>query len=110
MSSLSAASFLVPVRYLVTDGFDIAMPAAAASVREARRVARAWCRYRRMPDDLVDTVLLVVSEMCANAILHGRSDSIGVRTWLPPFGVLLSTATVLVLSVGQFSGAVAPPF
>lgn len=88
VTSLSAAPFLVPVRYPVTDGFDIAMPAAAASVRQARRVARAWCRYCRVPDDLIDTVLLVISEMCANAILYGRSDSIGVRAWLPSFGVL----------------------
>ncbi|MGW5657487.1 ATP-binding protein [Streptomyces humi] len=64
------------------------MPAAAASVRLARRVARAWCRYCRVPEDLVDCVLLIVSEMCANAILHGGSDTIGVRMWLPSFGVL----------------------
>ncbi|MEV5847415.1 ATP-binding protein [Streptomyces sp. NPDC051985] len=72
----------------MTDGFDIAMPAAAASVREARQVARAWCSSCEVPDDLTDSVLLIVSEMCANAILHGRSDSIGVRVWLPSFGVL----------------------
>ena len=88
LTSLPAAPFLVPVRYPVTDGFDIAMPAAAASVRQARRVARAWCRYCQVPDDLTDSVLLIVSEMCANAILHGRSDSIGVRVWLPSFAVL----------------------
>ncbi|MFK0279523.1 ATP-binding protein [Streptomyces sp. NPDC090499] len=64
------------------------MPAAAASVRQARRIARAWCRYCRVPEGLIDSVLLIVSEMCANAILHGRSDSIGVRAWLPSFGVL----------------------
>ncbi|MFE2424610.1 ATP-binding protein [Streptomyces hokutonensis] len=72
----------------MTDGFDVVMPAAAASVGRARRVARAWCRYCRVPDDLVDSVLLVISEMCANAILYGRSDSIGVRAWLPSFGIL----------------------
>lgn len=81
--SLSAASFLVPVRSPVTDGFDIAMPAAAASVRQARWVVRAWCSYCRVPDDLIDSVLLIVSEMCANAILHGTSDAIGVRVWMP---------------------------
>lgn len=88
LTSPSAAHFLMPVRYRGTDGFDIAMPAAAASVGRARRVARAWCRYCQVPDDLVDTVLLIVSELCANAILHGRSDSIGVRAWLPSFDVL----------------------
>ncbi|MFK0284234.1 ATP-binding protein [Streptomyces sp. NPDC090499] len=88
LTSLSMAPLLVPVRYPVTDGFDIAVPAAASSVRQARRVARAWCRYCRLPADLIDSVLLIVSEMCANAILHGGSDSIGVRAWLPSFGVL----------------------
>ncbi|MFD3590490.1 ATP-binding protein [Streptomyces sp. NPDC058683] len=82
--SLSAASFLIPVRYPATNGFDIAMPAVAASVRQARRIARAWCRLRRVPDGLIDTVLLVVSEMCANAILYGKSDTIGVRVWMLP--------------------------
>lgn len=82
-SALSAASFLVPVRYPATNGFDIVMPAAATSVGQARRVARAWCRYCRVPNDLIDTVLLVVSEMCTNAILYGKSDTIGVRVWVP---------------------------
>lgn len=88
LTSQPSAPFLLPVRYPMTDGFDMSMPAAAESVGRARRVARAWCRYCRVPDDLVDAVLLVMSEMCANAILHGGSDSIGVRAWLPSFGVL----------------------
>ncbi|MFJ3779808.1 ATP-binding protein [Streptomyces sp. NPDC090075] len=83
LTSLPTAPFLVPARYPVTDGFDIAMPAVAASVREARWVARAWCCYCGVPDDLIDTLLLIVSEMCANAILHGTSDTIGVRVWMP---------------------------
>ncbi|MFJ5645844.1 ATP-binding protein [Streptomyces sp. NPDC093223] len=82
-SALSAASFLVPIRYPATNGFDIVMPAAATSVGQARRAVRAWCRYCRVPDDLIDTVLLIVSEMCTNAILYGRSDTIGVRVWMP---------------------------
>ncbi|MFF4121807.1 ATP-binding protein [Streptomyces sp. NPDC001714] len=88
LASPQAAPSLVPVHYPVTDGFDMAMPAAVASVRQARRVARVWCRHCRVPDDLIDSVLLIVSEMCASAILHGRADSIGVRAWLPSLGVL----------------------
>ncbi|MEU2774631.1 ATP-binding protein [Streptomyces sp. NPDC007162] len=64
------------------------MPAAAASVTQARRDARAWCQHHRVPEDLTDCVLLIVSEMCANAILYGGSDTIGVRAWLPSVGVL----------------------
>ncbi|MFF7987133.1 ATP-binding protein [Streptomyces sp. NPDC007901] len=101
LTSLSAASFLVPVRYPVTDGFDIAMPAVAASVRQARSVARAWCSYCRVPDDLIDTLLLIVSEMCANAILHGASDSIGVRVWMP-------SACGLRIEVADYTPSPAP--
>ncbi|MEU2780129.1 ATP-binding protein, partial [Streptomyces sp. NPDC007162] len=55
---------------------------------QARRDARAWCQHHRVPEDLTDCVLLIVSEMCANAILYGGSDTIGVRAWLPSFDVL----------------------
>ncbi|MER7937910.1 MULTISPECIES: ATP-binding protein [unclassified Streptomyces] len=76
-------SFLVPVRYPATNGFDIAMESTPASVRTARRVAYAWSRHCRVPADLVDALLLIVSELCTNAILYGSSDTIGARVWMP---------------------------
>ncbi|MFD4509817.1 ATP-binding protein [Streptomyces sp. NPDC058457] len=72
----------------MTAGFDIALPAVPVSVERARQVARAWCRQCRVPNELVDTLLLLVSELCTNAVLHGTSETVGVRVWMPSGFVL----------------------
>lgn len=64
--------------------FDIAIRSETSRVEVARRVASAWMRHRcGMPTDQVDDLLLVVSELCTNAVLHGRHESIDVRGWMP---------------------------
>jgi anti-sigma regulatory factor (Ser/Thr protein kinase) len=69
--------------------FGIAIRSERSSVEVARRVTRAWLRcHCRMLQERVDAVLLVVSELCTNAVLHGRCESIGVHAWLPVQGEL----------------------
>ncbi|MET7608954.1 ATP-binding protein [Streptomyces avermitilis] len=64
--------------------FDIAIRSDPSSVQVVRRITNAWIQcHCRMTDDQVDTVLIVVSELCANAVQHGRHDSIDVRAWKP---------------------------
>ncbi len=72
----------------VLPGFGIAMRSEPASVEVARRVARAWARCCGLPGDLVDAFLIVVSELCTNAVLHGRCDVYEVRGWIPAAGEL----------------------
>ncbi|MGX1541137.1 ATP-binding protein [Streptomyces adustus] len=74
---------------LLPTGFDLAIPAKPSSVRTARLVARAWSRRCRLPDELTDTVLILMSELCTNAVLHGRCESISVRgRWMQSTGEL----------------------
>ncbi|MGX4695491.1 ATP-binding protein [Streptomyces sp. JNUCC 63] len=77
-----------PTRESVLPGFDMAISCEPSSVEVARRVTRAWSRYCRVPEELVDALLVVMSELCANAVQHGRCESIGVRGWMPAVGEL----------------------
>ncbi|MET8957538.1 ATP-binding protein [Streptomyces sp. NPDC004533] len=73
----------------VPAAFNMALASTPSSVEVARRVARAWVRcYCRMQADQVDDVLIVMSELCTNAIQYGRSESIDVRGWAPAPGEL----------------------
>ncbi|MER5915487.1 ATP-binding protein [Streptomyces sp. NPDC001982] len=72
----------------VRPGFDVAIRSEPSSVEIIRRVTRAWARYCELPDDLVDTLLVVVSELCTNAVLHGRREAFDVRGWMPAAGQL----------------------
>ncbi|WTI42645.1 ATP-binding protein [Streptomyces sp. NBC_00775] len=54
------------------------------SVEVARRVTKAWIRcHCWMPDEQLDAVLVVLSELCTNAVRHGRHELIDVRGWMP---------------------------
>ncbi|MCX4571413.1 ATP-binding protein [Streptomyces viridodiastaticus] len=54
-----------------------------------RRVVRAWTRcHCRMPSDQADIVLVVMSELCTNAVLHGSRDAFHVRGWVSAAGEL----------------------
>ncbi|WP_162468935.1 ATP-binding protein [Streptomyces adustus] len=78
---------LAAVPHLVgepTASFDLAIPAKPSSVHTARQVARAWSRHCQVPDPLADTVQILVSELCTNAVLHGQHDLISVRGWCSP--------------------------
>ncbi|MFE9939307.1 ATP-binding protein [Streptomyces hirsutus] len=60
-----------------------------SGVEVARRITRAWARYHcPLPNDQVDALLIVMSELCTNAVQHGRRDSFGVRVWMPTAGEL----------------------
>ncbi|WSY79514.1 ATP-binding protein [Streptomyces sp. NBC_00879] len=64
--------------------FDIAIASKPASVSVARRAANAWIRsHCQMSADSVEDVLVVLSELCTNAVQHGRHESIDVRGWMP---------------------------
>ncbi|WP_406426646.1 ATP-binding protein [Streptomyces sp. NBC_00147] len=74
-----------------------AMPSkiAAAGERETRVVPRlrkigaAWLRHScRMPEERVKDVLVVLSELLTNAVLHGTGDSVGYRSWSPEPGLI----------------------
>ncbi|MFF0794625.1 ATP-binding protein [Streptomyces spiralis] len=92
MSPRHAGSSLLEALPQVSDaalpGFGIAIRSEPASVEVARRVTRAWACYCRLPGDLVDAFLIVVSELCTNAVLHGRCDVFDVRGWMTAAGEL----------------------
>ncbi|MHB9862003.1 ATP-binding protein [Streptomyces sp. YIM S03343] len=68
---------------MIPAAFDIAVASEPSSVEIARRVTRAWVRcHCSMQAEQVDAVLLVVSELCTNAVLHGRRESVDVRGWV----------------------------
>ncbi|MFC7994027.1 ATP-binding protein [Streptomyces pilosus] len=60
--------------------FSMAMRAAPESVEVVRRITRTWIRcHSRLPQARVDVLLIVVSELCTNAVVHGRGPSVEVR-------------------------------
>ncbi|MFI6209126.1 ATP-binding protein [Streptomyces sp. NPDC051041] len=66
--------------------FDVALSCEPHRVRTARRVTATWARQHcRLPEDQVDGLALIVSELCTNAVLHGRSASFAVRGWMPTY-------------------------
>ncbi|MFJ3246660.1 ATP-binding protein [Streptomyces sp. NPDC086782] len=61
----------------------MAIRSAPSSAEVVRCVMRAWIRCHCRPlENRVDDLLVVVSELCTNAILYGRHDSFGVRCWM----------------------------
>ena len=60
--------------------FDQRFPAMSASVSIARRELAAWLIASWSPDDLVDQVLLAVSEASTNAARAARSE-FRLRAW-----------------------------
>ncbi|MGA5149118.1 ATP-binding protein [Streptomyces griseoincarnatus] len=68
---------------------EIVVPSAPSSVQVVRRVVRAWTRcHCQLPADQVDTLLVVLSELCTNAVLHGHTDAFDVRARVPAKGEL----------------------
>lgn len=51
------------------------LPNHGTSVREARRLVRQVGGRAGLPDDVVDTAVLLTSEVVTNALLHGRSEA-----------------------------------
>ncbi|MGI5144267.1 ATP-binding protein [Streptomyces sp. CA-106110] len=68
----------------VLPAFGLTIRSEPWNVDVARRVTRAWTRcHCRMSEDRVDAVLIVVSELCTNAVQHSPSESVSVRGWMP---------------------------
>ncbi|MDV9169143.1 ATP-binding protein [Streptomyces sp. W16] len=71
-----------PPRDASADGlpsFDVVLPSEPCRVEQARHSTNAWLKQRcGMTDDRSALLLLVVSELCANAIQHGRSEVFGL--------------------------------
>jgi anti-sigma regulatory factor (Ser/Thr protein kinase) len=73
----------------VPAAFDLAIASEPSSVEVARRVTRAWIRcHCRIQSEQVDVLLIVMSELCTNAVQHGRHEAIDVRGWVPKPGEL----------------------
>ncbi|MGV9921264.1 ATP-binding protein [Streptomyces cellulosae] len=69
--------------------FGIVVPSAPSSVQVVRRVVRAWTRcHCQLPADQANALLVVLSELCTNAVLHGHTDAFDVRGWVPATGEL----------------------
>lgn len=86
-TSLSAAPSCLlmeaPPAAAVPPAFGMAVRSEPSSVAVARRVTKAWIRcHCRMSADQVDAFLIVVSELCTNAVQHGRHGSIHLRCWM----------------------------
>ncbi|MER6406899.1 ATP-binding protein [Streptomyces viridosporus] len=74
---------------LALPSFGMAVRSEPSSVKVARRVIRAWIRcHCRLPGDQSDALLIVMSELCTNAVQHGRCTAFDVRGWMPTTGVL----------------------
>lgn len=54
---------------------DLQLPADPASPRQARRFVEEFCGAAGMPPEVCETAALLVSELAANAVLHGRSGT-----------------------------------
>ncbi|MEU3200990.1 ATP-binding protein [Streptomyces sp. NPDC006996] len=87
---ISVSEALLPeATGLARPSFGMVVPSAPSSVQVVRRVVRAWTRcHCQMPSDQADTVLVVMSELCTNAVLHGSCDAFDVRGWVPAAGEL----------------------
>ncbi|MFF1594831.1 ATP-binding protein [Streptomyces sp. NPDC058286] len=61
----------------------------ARHVGQVRRIAAAWLRnICRMPESRIEPVLVVVSELLTNAVLHGSGHSVGYCSWAPRPGLI----------------------
>ncbi|MFF2133937.1 ATP-binding protein [Streptomyces olivochromogenes] len=86
----------------VLPAFDVAMEADACRIAHARLISGAWLkRLCGMVDERADLVLVVVSELCTNAVLHGRADAFQLRGWTRSDGRIR-------LEVQDWSPSVAP--
>lgn len=59
---------------------DVSFVRDASRVSQARRIGTAWLRNAcRVHEVRVDSAEVVISELVGNAIVHGTSDSVGLR-------------------------------
>ncbi|GGZ81640.1 ATP-binding protein [Streptomyces echinoruber] len=63
---------------------DMVLLCEPSRVRVARQACTAWARrHCRLPEPQVGVLELVVSELCTNAVLHGRGEEFAVRGRMP---------------------------
>lgn len=61
-------------------GFDAVILAEARRIEHARRIVTAWLRQQcRMTKPRAEALEIVISELCTNAVLHGRAAAFGLR-------------------------------
>ncbi|SHF54152.1 Anti-sigma regulatory factor (Ser/Thr protein kinase) [Jatrophihabitans endophyticus] len=82
---------------------EVALPAETGSVRVARRFVKE--RWQGMADEVLGDVELIVSELVANAVRHGRPDIV-FRLRAEPFAIDIA---VLDHGPGIPSLAASPP-
>jgi anti-sigma regulatory factor (Ser/Thr protein kinase) len=63
------------------DEVRLALKRSPGAPREARHALRDWLATVSCPDQLREDMLLVVSELVTNAVVHGRSDPIVVASF-----------------------------
>lgn len=56
--------------------YRLELPSHRSSVRVARRSVDTWLAARRLPPDVVDDAVLLVSELVTNAVVHTVSTRI----------------------------------
>ena len=69
------------------------MPPVPSSVPSARREVRAWLEALPVDPDTRDDVLVVLSELLTNGVLHNGGEVIAVRASGDPAGVSLEVDT-----------------
>ncbi|MCQ4210409.1 ATP-binding protein [Streptomyces longispororuber] len=67
----------------------VSVPRENKQVPVVRRIGAAWLRQVcGMPEDRVETALVVLSELLTNAVVHGAGPSVGYRSWSPQQGLV----------------------
>jgi anti-sigma regulatory factor (Ser/Thr protein kinase) len=72
---------------------EISVPPVPSSVPSARREVRAWLEALPVDPDTRDDVLVVLSELVTNGVLHNGGEVIAVRASGDPAGVSLEVDT-----------------
>lgn len=54
---------------------EVVLAADPRAVREARRLTARLCELAGLVGDVVDTAVLLTSEVVTNAVIHGRSEA-----------------------------------
>ncbi|WP_311737164.1 MULTISPECIES: ATP-binding protein [Streptomyces] len=62
----------------VPRAFEVAFAPNTTCARQARRDTRACLRRWNVPDSLAEDIVLTVSELVTNGVLHGNGD-VGLR-------------------------------
>ncbi|MGP3775411.1 ATP-binding protein [Streptomyces sp. SDT5-1] len=78
----------VPLQHAPRRAFEVAFQPDTSRVSHARRITAAFLAFWQVPERLAEDIVLIVSELVANAINHGASASpapghVSLRLQLP---------------------------